>query len=162
MTWADAAILGIVAVSALVSVIRGFLREVLSLAAWVAAFSVAFAFAGKAATWFEAVVTVPSGRLALAYLVLFVGTLLAAGVLNYVIARLVAKTGLSGTDRLLGLFFGVARGFAVVTVLVLVAGLLRVPEAGWWQASVLVPPFEDVARWLITFLPPETAVHFRY
>ncbi|MCC7412068.1 MAG: CvpA family protein [Gammaproteobacteria bacterium] len=162
MTWADIGILAVISVSALVSVVRGFLREVLSLLAWVAAFWVAFAFTDRAAAWFEGAVTVPSGRSVLGFVTRFVGTLLAVGVVNFVIARLVDKTGLSGTDRLLGLLFGLARGLVVVTVLVLVAGLLRVPAAPWWQGSTLIQPFEGFALWTIAHMPPDLAAQFHY
>ncbi len=162
MMWADIAIVATIAVSAVVSLWRGFLREVLSLAAWIAAFWVAFAFAGAAAKWFDGVVGVQSGRLLLGFLTLFVGTLLVAGVINLVIARLVAKTGLSGTDRMLGLLFGVGRGVVVVAVLVLAAGLVHLPQAPWWQDSFLLPPFERFAVWLVGLLPQDLAANFRY
>lgn len=162
MMWADIAIVVIVAVSALVSVVRGFLREVLSLAAWVIALWVAFAFSDTASVWFAGAVPAPSMRALFAFLSLFVGSLLAVGVVNWVIGRLMEKTGLSGTDRLLGLVFGIARGLAVVAVLVLVAGLLHVTDAPWWQESMLLPPFETFARWVVGMMPADLAGHFRY
>ena len=54
---------------------------------------------------------------------------------------------------LLGMVFGVARGALLVCALVLLAGLTPFPQDPWWQDSVLVPYFEELALWLKDLLP---------
>ncbi|HEY5790564.1 MAG TPA: CvpA family protein, partial [Gammaproteobacteria bacterium] len=100
MIWVDIAILVIVALSMLVSLWRGFTREALSLAAWVAAFWVGFTFARYPAYYLQPHVSVPSARLALGFLALFLLTLLVGGVINYLIGKAITATGLTGTDRM--------------------------------------------------------------
>mgnify|MGYP000016469238 CR=1 FL=1 len=102
MTWPDYAILAIIALSSLVGVLRGFIKEVFSLAVWAAAFLVAWHFSGDVAEWMSDAVTLPSARLAMGFAGLFVAVLLVGGLANYLLGKLVASTGLSGTDRLLG------------------------------------------------------------
>lgn len=162
MTGADIVILVIIGISALLSLIRGFIKEALSLVTWIAAFWVSLAFTDRAADLLANWVSLPSARAALAFAGLFVTVLLLGGLVNYLIGQLVRKTGLSGTDRMLGMVFGVVRGAMVVAVLVLLAGLTAVPQDPWWQDSTLLPHFERIALWLRDFLPPDVAadVHF--
>ncbi len=161
MNWADYAIVGIVAVSALISLWRGFVREALSLAAWIAAFWVALAFSERLAGALAAHIATPSVRLAVAFGILFLGTLLVGGLINWGAGRLVDRTGLTGTDRVMGMLFGVARGVAVVAVLVLLAGLTPLPDDPWWRESALLPHFVRLALWLRELLPPEVASSIR-
>ena len=151
MNWADFTIIGIVALSALISVIRGFIKEALSMLAWVAAFAVAMLFYERVANnILNEVITTPSLRYLAAWAGLFVLVLLAASLVNYLIGKMVEATGLSGTDRLLGSLFGIARGMIIVmAILVMLPSVLPVKEDLWWHQSVLIPEFlrfEDWAR----------------
>jgi len=162
MIWVDYGILIIVALSALISVMRGFVREALSLAAWVAAFWVAFSFHQHLATLFVDHIEAPSIRLISAFALLFVVTLVLCAILNNLVAKLVEKSGLSGTDRMLGVLFGIARGAVVVAILVLMAGLTPLPADPWWKESIFIVHFQEMAIWLRSFLPPDIAANFQY
>ena len=128
MNWADYLIIAIIALSMLVGFWRGLLREVISLATWIAAFAISFLFAEQAATHLTPYLDVPSLRAAAAFGGLFLITLLIGGLIGILASYLVHYTGLTGTDRVLGMSFGLARGAAVVTVLVLAAGLTPLPK----------------------------------
>jgi len=160
--WADIVILAIIGISALVSLLRGFLREVLSLLAWVLAFWVAFTFAPLVAGVLDPYVEVPSIRFLLGFAGLFVTTLLAVSLLGHIIVKLVNQTGLTGTDRMLGFLFGMARGGVVVLILVLLAGLTQVPRDPWWRESGLIAHFQRAALWTRNYLPDSIAEHIRY
>ncbi|ROR32721.1 CvpA family protein [Inmirania thermothiophila] len=162
MIWIDYVIVAVVAVSALVSLWRGFVREVLSLAAWGLALWVGLAFSDEVAGLLSGVVALPSARAALAFLGLFLATLILGGWVNFLIGRLVDRTGLSGTDRLLGALFGAARGVVLVAALVLLAGLTPLPQDPWWRDSALIGPFQDLALWLRQYLPRDIAANFRF
>jgi membrane protein required for colicin V production len=162
MIWVDYAILTIIVISALISIWRGFVKEVLSLIGWILAFWVAFSFVHTGAQWLKGYISVPSVRLAVAFTVLFVVTLLVAGVVNFLLGKLVSATGLSGTDRMLGVFFGIGRGAAIVAVLVLLAGTTPLPRDPWWKQSLLIGHFQQMALWARGFLPADLAQHIRY
>jgi membrane protein required for colicin V production len=162
MNWADIAILTIIGISALISLFRGFVREALSLVAWVVAFWIALTFTDQAADLLIETVSIPSVRRVIAFIGLLVVTLIATGIINHLIGKLIDKTGLSGTDRMLGLVFGVIRGVAIVGVLVILAGLTRVPQDPWWKEAVLMQHFEELAVLVIGFLPPDLVKHFSY
>ncbi len=138
MNWVDYIILAIVAISALISLVRGFVREVISIVVWVAAFWLAIEFARPLSGWLAPYIDSPTLQLVGAFAILFVGTLLAGALVNYLAGLLVGTTGLSGTDRALGVVFGAARGVLIVAVLMLLLGLTHVPREPWWQESVLV------------------------
>jgi membrane protein required for colicin V production len=162
MIWADIVILVLIGLSMAISLWRGFTREALSLVAWIAAFWVGFSFAWYPAELLEAHVAVPSARLALGFLGLFIATLLIGGVINYLIGKAVDKTGLTGTDRMLGLLFGLARGIVLVGILVLLAGLTPLPQDPWWGESLFIGHFQQLAELLRDLLPPDIAAYFVY
>ena len=162
MNWADIAILTIIGISALISLFRGFVREVLSLLAWVVAFWIAFTFTGQASNLLLEYVSPATARYMLAFIALFIVSLLVTGIVNHLIGKLIDKTGLSGTDRMLGVIFGVIRGVAIVGVLAFLAGLTPVPRDTWWRESVFMQHFQELALIAISFLPPDLMKYFSY
>jgi membrane protein required for colicin V production len=158
----DIAIIGLVALSAVISLVRGFVREAFSLAVWILAFWVSWSFFRDLEVPLRAWIDSPTARLGIAFAVLMIATLTVGGLVNYLIIQLVERTGLSGTDRLIGMVFGVARGVLLVAVLVLLAGLTPLPSETWWFESSLIGYFEELALWLRDLLPPEMAERFRY
>ena len=162
MNWADITIIGIILISVVISVFRGFVREILSLVAWVAAFWVASAYAAPASALLEPYITIPTARIVLSFIGVLVVTLIAAGLINHLIGQLIDKTGLSGTDRTLGALFGLARGVTIVLIGVLAAGLTKVPGEPWWQASQVLAPFETAALYILNWMPPDLAKYFSF
>lgn len=162
MIWVDYAILTIIGISAFISILRGFIREALSLLGWIIAIWVSLSFAEDVAALLVDKISVPSVRIASAFLILFFTCLLVAGVANYLAGKLVEKTGLSGTDRMLGVVFGTVRGAVVVGILVLLAGFTAVPEDPWWDQSIFLKHFETMAVELCGFLPPDVAANINY
>ncbi len=157
MVWVDFLIPGIIVVSALLSLMRGFVREAFSLAGWLAATWVALHFSQPLAAAFLGGISAPSLRVAVAFVVLFVVTLVLSAVLTRLVAQLVQRTGLSGTDRMIGMLFGAVRGAVVVAVLVLLAGMTSMPQDPWWQQSVTIGYFQALAQWLQENVAPEIA-----
>jgi membrane protein required for colicin V production len=121
MNVADALILLVIAVSALLSLRRGFTREAFSLLTWVAAFVVARLFGPAFELMLEGSIETPSARMATAFAVLFAATLV----------------------------FGAVRGVVLVIVLVAVGGHLFSADS-WWRESVLVPHFVLLEDWTRT------------
>lgn len=155
MIWVDIVIFGIIAASALLSLIRGFVREALSLAGWLVASWVALTFARGFADLLLTGISAPSVRIAVSFTILFVVTLVISALVNRLAGSLVAKTGLTSTDRMIGMVFGVARGVVVVAVLVLLAGMTTIPQDPWWQESALIDMFHKLALWLKHTVAPE-------
>ena len=160
--WVDYCIIGLIAVSAIIGLFRGLIREVFSLVIWGAAMWVSLHFNHALSAYFEHAMPVISARLAVAFLVIFIGILLLGGIVAYLLEKLVDFTGLGGTDRLAGLLFGVARGMLIVSVLVLLAGVTPFPAEPWWKQSKLIPPFQSLALWLRTQIPSGLAAQVKF
>ena len=162
MTAFDYAVLFIIGSSVLVSVIRGFTREALSLLGWVIAFFMASALSGVAAEWFAPMIKDGSLRVLAGFVTVFVVTLILASIAAMVASRLLKKAGLGLEDRLLGGFFGFARGMLIVLVLVLVSGLTALPRQPAWNEAMLSPPLEALAAALKPWLPQAVARYLSY
>ena len=151
--WIDYTIIAIIALSVLISVMRGFVREVISLVIWVAAIAVSFIFYRYIANLMVNIIHSDEVRLIVSFVGLFLATLVLGMLINYLIGQLVSNTGLSGTDRVLGIIFGIARGILVVVLMMMLVGLTPFAKESSWQESVLVPHFQPLESWLSNFLP---------
>ncbi len=160
MSWFDLVIVAIIVISALISLIRGFVKESISLASWVVAGFIAFRYFTPMASLLEPFVESPTIQTGIAFSILFVCSLIVGATVNFMASNLVTKTGLSGTDKSLGVVFGAARGVLIVTMLVLLAGLTPMPNEAWWQDSATVEYFADIAIWIKELLPQEVAGQF--
>ncbi len=145
--WADWGILLLLLISTLVSLVRGFVREALSLVTWVLAFMAARLFYGHFATLLEGVIDTPSLRLLAAFVALFVAALIVGSLLATLLATLVRATGLTGTDRVLGMVFGLFRGVVLVVVTIAVLRLTPLTQDPWWTQSALIGHFERLENW---------------
>ena len=147
MTLFDLVVLVIVGLSVLLSVIRGLVREVLALAAWVVAFLAANVLAGEIAPWLPDAIPTEEFRLLAGFVGVFLVVLIAMSMLAIMVSKLVKSAGLGLEDRLLGGAFGLARGLLVVMVVVLLAGLTSLPRQAVWRNAVLSDP-------LVAFVGP--------
>lgn len=155
MNWADYAIVAILALSVLIGLWRGLLTEVMALAIWIAAFWVAWMFGPRVADWFVDLIQTPSIRIIVGYALCFLAVLLVGALLRFALSRLIEGTGLSGTDRLLGMIFGLIRGVLLVALLVFVLSFTPLSRDAWWHQSRLLPSFITTAQWLGNHLPKD-------
>lgn len=162
MITVDYIILGIIALSAIISLFRGFVKEAFSLFIWISAFWLSWTFFRDLAAFLIQWISLPSARLGISFAIIMIVVLIIGGIIGYLLSKLVEHTGLSGTDRLLGVFFGVARGVVIVAILILLAGLTPVPEDPWWSESLLIGHFQEISVWLRDLLPEDIAQYFSY
>ncbi|ABR75061.1 colicin V synthesis protein [Actinobacillus succinogenes] len=143
----DYIIIAIIAFSIIVSLLRGFVREVMSLASWVVAFIIASQFYPYLADLLTQIESeyIRNGT---AIGILFVLSLIVGAVVNYVIGQLVDKTGLSGTDRVLGGCFGFLRGVLIVAALLFFLDTFtNFNQTEMWKTSKLIPHFGFIVEW---------------
>ncbi|HEY8096768.1 MAG TPA: CvpA family protein [Methylobacter sp.] len=162
MTSFDYAVLAIVGLSILLSMMRGFVREILSLASWVAAFFVAKLYTLELAPLLPQEIPSESLRLLAAFLILFLATLLVSSLLAIALAQIFKNLGLSWVDRFLGAFFGLARGIVIIGVLVMLAGLTSLPKDGRWRNAMFSAPLEAMVVSVLPWFPNDIAKHVKY
>ena len=149
----DILIAVVLTISVVIGVVRGFVKEAISITALLLAIWAALTFgpgvgeisdswisSKELQTWF--------GRILVFTLILALG-----GLLGWGISKLVRLSVLSGIDRLVGGFFGAARGVLYVALLILAGEYAGFSNDGWWQKSKLIPHFEVIAEWIMVMAP---------
>ena len=148
MTWADYTILCILLASALIGLVRGFLREVVSVLIWTVGFWLAVRFAHPVGEQLKFIHN-PQALELTGFALILVAVLVVGMVVNSLLGKLVETTGAGPGDRALGVLFGAVRGAVIVVALVLVGSLTLLPRPVWWQDSKLIPyamPLAGVAQ----------------
>jgi membrane protein required for colicin V production len=162
MTWLDYAVLGVIGLSVGWGVWRGLVRELISLAGWVIAFLAANLFAGPLAERLPQATGSAELRLIVAFVGIFILSLVLTTLLALLLSRLAKAAGLGGLDRVLGGLFGLARGVLVVVAFALVAGLTPLPQKPAWKQSASGTLLARTGLALKRALPPAFVERMRY
>lgn len=145
---ADWVIIAVVLVSSLISLKRGFIKEFLSLAIWLIAFLVAMLFRPNMETLLAEFIDIPSLLDLASFGVLFVAVLLIGSLINSLIGQLVRITGLTGTDRLLGMIFGFLRGVVILlSLFIFIPKVVPIDQDAWYRESILIPQILLLEDW---------------
>ncbi len=161
MTSLDLIAIGILLFSAVLGLMRGLTREVLSLCSWFAAFYAAKSFAPLLAPLIPGL-DAPALSHAAALVVIFVAVLILASLFAAAVGGLVKVAGLGPYDSLLGGLFGTTRGALVLIMLTLLAGLTALPKTRAWQTSLVHGHLEQAATKIKPWLPPDLAALIQY
>jgi membrane protein required for colicin V production len=162
MTWLDYAVIGVFAVSLVLGAWRGIVREVISILGWVIAFLAANLFAGPLGPVMPQAIPSPELRVAVAYVAIFVASLIVTSLVGLLLSKIVGAVGLGGLDRMLGALFGAVRGVLIVLAAAVVAGLTSAPRESYWRDSVSGPLLAQAAVALKPLLPQTLAERMRY
>ena len=162
MTVFDYAVILIIGLSVMLSIIRGAVREVLSLAAWVLAFWAAQTYTVDIAGLLPNNITNQSLRLMTGFALVFLTVLVVMSLVAILCSKLVKASGLSVADRSLGAVFGLARGFLIVLILVLLGGLTSLPKQPLWKNALFSPRLEALAASVKIWLPENFSKHISY
>ena len=162
MTWFDYTVIAIAIWSVFLGWWRGFVYEVLSLLGWVVAYAVARWQAVNLAALMPAGLGMDAIKVTVAFVLLFVATLIVSGIVVWLLSKLIKSTVLGWIDSLFGSLFGMLRGTLLVLMLVLLAGLTDLPKKPFWREAKLSKPLESMALASLVWLPDSVArrVHF--
>lgn len=158
----DYAALLVFVISVGIGVFRGAIHEVMNIVGWVAAFVLAYAYAGKLAPYFADWMSEPVYRSAIAWIVIFGCVLMFSSLIASVLTGVVQKLGLGSLDRVVGGAIGAGRAILILIALSLVAGLSKFPQTALWKNAATTPFLESVALYARAFLPESVAARISF
>jgi len=155
MSGFDWVIAAIFLISIVVGIMRGFIKEVLSLTSWILAFWLGNRYCQEAGEFLSEFINIPAEtfRVAAGFTVVFVGTLFLFAIISYVIAKVFVHGAIKGTDRVLGIVSGAVRAGAIVIAIMLVTRGIGLANSQWWAQSQLLPHFLPIANYIELLLP---------
>lgn len=162
MNWVDIVFIAVISLSVIISLFRGLIREVMSLLIWIGSFWVAYNFVDIGANSLTSWIELPSARHLIAFVALFIAALIVGGMINFIVTKLIKKTGLSGTDRFFGMFFGALRGVIAIVAITFFIQATPLSEDPWWQQSKLAPHFSKISEWVRKNMPSEFSNYFSF
>lgn len=162
MTWFDLAVLVVLGLSMLLGFVRGLVREMMAIAAWVIAVVIAHHFGPVVAHWLPAALQPDGLRLAAGFACLTFGALMLLWLVAFFATQIIRANNLSLADRTIGAIFGLVRGVLIVLVGVLVAGLTVLPKEKAWRNASLSSPFEALAVSTKAWLPESIKTRIQY
>lgn len=158
----DWIIIAVVILFALLGVLHGAVKELLSIVAWVTAFWAASHFANRMAAWLPASLSQPVLRHGVGFVLIVMVVLMLGALLNWGLTSSVNALGLGGANRFFGLLLGGLRGAFVIVLLVWLAGWTALPHTQWWKSSHLAGQFVTVVQVLKHLLPIDVSKNLRY
>lgn len=153
-SWMDIAIEGIVGLSVFTGLMRGFVKELIALVAWVLAIWIAFEYMDVISLWLQPYLHDKTIRAICAFFAILIAVLVSGSLVNACLSFLLKHSGLSGTDRILGMGFGLVRGVLIVAIIMVVIALTQMPIQPYAQESRLYPYFSPVVAWLAERVQP--------
>lgn len=161
ITLLDGIVIGFTLVSALLAMVRGFSREILSIASWVAAAAAAFYFYPLVLPYVTPYVDHPMVSLAVSAAVIFFIALIVVTVITMKIADFIIDSKVGALDRTLGFIYGAGRGLLVLAVALLFFNwLVGANPPAWVSQAKSKPMLESIGAWLQGILPddPENSI----
>lgn len=158
--WIDIGVIVILALSILVGLWRGLIREVIALLTWILAFVVATIFAEPLASKFTNAVngnseSVSYLALGISFVCIFIGILILGRILSYILSSAAETGGVGIGNRILGALFGLARGVLVVLVIMFLMQMSSYVDRPEWKQSKFVNLFTPAIQWINDKIQPQ-------
>ncbi len=155
LNYVDITIVVIILITALIGFMRGFVWMAIFLATWTAAILLAYTYKEQLAPLLPVKLDNETLQLGLAFLLIFIGTLIAGSIINYLFSKAVSAIGLGTFDRILGMGLGIVLGSLGVTLITMLLSFTELPTQDVWTKSKLIPKFKEAAEWIKTLVPDD-------
>jgi len=151
--WVDYVILAIIGLSVLTGLFRGFVKELIALCVWILAIWLAYTYSQAVDPWLQPYIQDSTARRAVSFVGILIATIIVGGLFNALLSFILRRSGLSGTDRVLGVGFGFVRGVFIVALMMVVIKMTSLPHQQYSSQSKLYAQFDPMVSWLSTFTP---------
>jgi membrane protein required for colicin V production len=145
MNWADYVLIALAAFSCVAGLMRGLLREIISLATWLLAIAIAWRFSDVLEPHLGGLLAGSAVRPWAARVIIFLAILLIGTAIGAIVTHFVRLSIFNAVDHGLGMLFGLARGVVVVGLLTMLCHALQLQKEDWYRQSLLVPVGEQIA-----------------
>lgn len=153
LSWVDYFIVGVIALSVLTGLFRGFVKELMALIIWVVAIWLAYSYSNLLHPWLSPYIHDATAIKVISFIIIMLATLMIGAIINFIMSFIMKRSGLSGTDRVLGMGFGFVRGIFIVAVIMLVMEITAVPVQQYQDTSKLYQKFTPLVKWLSQYVP---------
>ncbi len=153
MIWIDYIIIAIIAISTVISLIKGFVQQLVSLASWLLAFFLALRFAPDFGQYLEQYIALAPARQGIAFFVIFFAVVIIGSIIGVIASKIISVAHLSLGDRFLGMLFGVVRGVVIVLTLTFFLGMSPLVEEPWWDQSMLLAHSRELLVIVLDWMP---------
>lgn len=151
--WLDWVILGVIALSAITGLFRGFVKELIALLVWGVGLYVSYQYSSLLDPILSTYIHDETARKVASFVIVLLSILIVGAIGNALLGLLLRKAGLSGTDRFLGMGFGVARGVLLVALVMVMINLTSLPQQTYRNESLLYAKFDPIVIWLNGLMP---------
>ena len=162
VNWIDYGILALIGISILMGIIRGFVREAMSLITWITAIILTVLYFQPLSEMFSSRISMVGFRYILAIAIIALSTLIIGGIISHLIARLIKFTGFGATDRFVGVLFGFARGAVVVAAGIMLVLPTPLVKDKLWQESMFIPRIQPLSVWMHSKIPDDLIKKFNF
>jgi membrane protein required for colicin V production len=157
MAAVDWILLAVLVFSMLLGAWRGLVYEVLSVLGWGVSFYAAQYFAPQVSGWLPMQSSGDAMRYAAAFVIVFVAAVFTAGLLAFLLKKLIEAIGLRPVDRTMGAAFGLVRGLILLLAAAVVMDMTALKDKKWWQESKGAPILAATLNGLKPVLPEKFA-----
>lgn len=151
--WVDLSILAIILLSVITGLARGFVKELLALCIWALAIWLAYNHSQSLDPLLQKYLQDPMVRAIAGFVLVLISTLVLGGIINAILGFIMKRSGLSGTDRILGMGFGFIRGVFLVAVIMVVIKMTSLPHELYAKESRLYAQFDPLVAWIHDLMP---------
>ena len=149
--WVDITLLIIIGLSIITGLIRGFVKELIALCVWATAIWLAVSYSYTLTPWLQPYIKDKNAQTVVGCVLILLATLIAGGLFSALIGFILHRTGLSGTDRVLGMGFGFVRGVFIVALLIMIMKMTSLSP--YLEKSYWCPKFDPLVTWLSGKMP---------
>lgn len=152
----------VLAISTILGLIRGMVREILSLVGLGASIYLAFTFSDSLSkNYLSQFLENPRISYIVTFVLIIVATLFVVTLINLLFSQLLRASGLSLFNRFFGAIFGALRGAVICSILVMILAFIPgITSKPWWQESTLAPTFQRLTQATFKYLPKEINDYF--
>ncbi|MFC3907584.1 CvpA family protein [Legionella dresdenensis] len=151
--WVDLAIIGVIALSVITGIVRGFLKELIALFVWGAGIWLAYNYSQALEPWLSQYIQDKTVCGVAGFVIILVSVIVIGGIFNAMLGFILKRSGMGGTDRTLGMVFGFVRGVFIVSLIMVIVKMTSLPHEEYARESKLYARFDPVVSWMYGLMP---------